>query len=92
MSLLANPKDFIEVKFDLDTIDKPNALKSYMNTLVNSNDDLQAFRIRKVAFYWGFTEGKFVYYMFAPPWIRIIVNDPVNQIKTNLLNHRRRWR
>ena len=26
--------------------------------------------------------------MFAPPWIRLIVNDPVNQVKTNLLNHR----
>ena len=37
---LANPKDFIEVKFDLDSLEKPNALKSYMNTLVNSNDDL----------------------------------------------------
>lgn len=36
----ANPKDFIEVKFDLDTLDHPSALKSYMNTLVNSNDDL----------------------------------------------------
>ena len=49
-----NPKDFIEVKFDLDSLEKPNALKSYMNTLVNSNDDLQAFKIKKVAFYWGF--------------------------------------
>ena len=36
----ANPKDFIEVKFDLESLDKPIALKSYMNTLVNSNDDL----------------------------------------------------
>ena len=37
---VANPKDFIEVKFDLESLDKPIALKSYMNTLVNSNDDL----------------------------------------------------
>ena len=49
-----------------------------MNTLVNSNDDLQAFKIKKVSFYWDYRDGTFVYYMFAPPWIRLIVNDVVN--------------
>ena len=88
MRFIANPKDFIEVKFDLESLDKPIALKSYMNTLVNSNDDLQAFKIKKVSFYWGFEDEKFVYYMFAPPWIRLIVNDVVHQSATKLNNPR----
>ena len=37
---LANPKDFIEVKFDTSTIDNLQGLHSYMNTLLGSNDDI----------------------------------------------------
>ncbi len=44
-----------------------------MNTLVNNNDDLQRYQIRKVSYYWGYHENNFVYYMFAPPWIRLII-------------------
>ena len=36
----ANPKDFIEVKFDTSTVDNLQGLHCYMNTLVNNNDDL----------------------------------------------------
>ena len=39
-SFLANPKDFIEVKFDTSTIDNLQGLHSYMNTLIGSNDDI----------------------------------------------------
>ena len=83
-----NPKDFIEVKFDTTTIDNLQGLHCYMNTLVNNNDDLQRVQIRKVSYYWGFHENNFVYYMFAPPWIRLIVNDPVNQLVTRNTNDR----
>ena len=38
---IANPKDFIEVKFDTTTIDNLQGLHCYMNTLVSNNDDLQ---------------------------------------------------
>ena len=85
---IANPKDFIEVKFDTTTIDNLQGLHCYMNTLINNNDDLQRFAIRKVSYYWGFQEGTFVYYMFAPPWIRTIVNDAVNQLCTRGTNPR----
>ena len=59
-----------------------------MNTLVNNNEDLQRYSIRKVSYYWGFHEGDFVYYMFAPPWIRLLVNDPVNQLVTKATSTR----
>lgn len=29
--------------------------------------------MRKVSFYWGYHESGFVYYMFAPPWIKLVV-------------------
>ena len=70
------------MKFDTTTIDHLQGLHCYMNTLVNNNDDLQRFQIRKVSYYWGYQESNFVYYMFSPPWIRLIVNDPVNQLVT----------
>ena len=63
----------MEVKFDTSTVDNLQGLHCYMNTLVSNNDDLQRFQIRKVSYYWGYNENNFVYYMFAPPWIRLIV-------------------
>ena len=83
-----NPKDFIEVKFDQESLEKPQALKSYMNTLVNSNDDLLEYKIKKVSFYWDYHEGNYIYYMFSPPWIRLIVNDVVNQSNIKTVNPR----
>ena len=68
-----NPQDFVEVKFDIETVDSLQGLHSYMNTLVNTNDDLIRYQMRKVSFYWGFHENGFVYYMFAPPWIKLVV-------------------
>ena len=88
VAILANPKDFIEVKFDTSTVDNLQGLHCYMNTLVNNNDDLQRYQIRKVSFYWGYHENSFVYYMFAPPWIRLIVNDTVNQLATKVTSQR----
>ena len=40
---LANPKDLIEVKFDMRDMDAARGLKSYMNTLINTNNDVIAF-------------------------------------------------
>ena len=37
---VANPNDFIEVKFDTTTVDNPVGLHSYMNTMLNTNDDV----------------------------------------------------
>ena len=70
------------MKFDTTTIDNLQGLHCYMNTLVSNNDDLQRVQIRKVSYFWGYHESNFVYYMFAPPWIRLIVNDSVNQLVT----------
>ncbi len=36
----ANPNDFIEIKFDIDTVDNLMGLHSYMNTMLNTNDDI----------------------------------------------------
>ena len=57
---IANPKDFIEVKFDTTTIDNLQGLHCYMNTLVSNNDDLQRVQIRKVSYFWGYHESNFI--------------------------------
>jgi len=49
-----------------------------MNTLINTNDDVIRCQLRKVAHYWGYQEGTFIYYMFATPWVRTYVNDMSN--------------
>lgn len=33
-----NPEDYIEMRFDLSSLDSPKGLHAYLNTLVNSND------------------------------------------------------
>jgi hypothetical protein len=79
---IANPHDFIEVKFDVSTIDNPMGLQSYMNTMLNTNDDVIRYQLRKISYYWGLREGNFIYYMLAPPWLKVYVNDAINQTVT----------
>ena len=83
---LANPNDFIEVKFEVETVDFLQGLHCYMNTLINNNDDIIRFQLRKISVYWGYSEGNFVYYMFAAPWVRTYVNDTSNQLATRKTN------
>ena len=70
---IANPNDFIEIKFDLTTIDTLQGLHAYMNTLINSNDEIIRFCLRKVSSFWGYKENNFVYYMLSPPWVKLYV-------------------
>ena len=70
---LANPNDFIEIKFDVDTVDNLLGLHSYMNTMLNTNDDVIRYQLRKISHYWGYQDGNFVYYMLAPPWLKIFI-------------------
>lgn len=44
-----------------------------MNTLINTNDDIIRFQLRKVTHYWGYAEGSFIYYMLGTPWVRTYV-------------------
>jgi hypothetical protein len=80
-SIIANPNDFIEMKFDLTTIDTLQGLHAYMNTLLTANETIMSFCLRKVTHFWGFKEGNYVYYMVAPPWVRSLVNDVINMSK-----------
>ena len=77
-----NPHDFIEIKFDLKSLDPRGdviGLHSYLNTLMSCNTDLIKFQVRKIIKYWPYKDSEFVYYMIAPPWVKTYVNDPINQ-------------
>ena len=65
--------DFIEVKFEIDTVDYLQGLHCYMNTLLNTNEDVIRYQLRKISHYWGYAEGNFIYYMFATPWVKTYV-------------------
>ncbi len=68
-----NPEDFIEMRFDSQSLDSPKGLHAYLNNQVNLNEFLLKYQLRRVTQYWGvFSEdGIFIYYMLAPPWVKI---------------------
>jgi hypothetical protein len=61
------------MKFDLTTIDTLQGLHAYMNTMLSSNQEVMRFCLKKVTHYWGFKEANYVYYMVAPPWVKLLV-------------------
>ena len=79
---LANPNDLIEIKFDLSTVDTLQGLHAYMNTMLNTNEDLIRFCLRKISYYWGYREGQYTYYMLAPPWVKLYIVSRSSDIIT----------
>ena len=68
----SNPEDYIEIRFDYESVDVPKGLHAYMNTLVNTNDIMIKYRLRRIVEFWGLRseDDKYLYYMMAPPWCR----------------------
>ena len=68
----SNPEDYVEIRFDNDSIDAPKGLHAYMNTLINTNDFMIKYRLRRVVDYWGLKseDGRYIFYMIAPPYSR----------------------
>lgn len=73
-----NPEEMIEIKFETNTIDTEKGLKIYMNNFISANTVMRKYGLRRVAHYWGFKEDGYIYYMIAPPWVKLLVNDVVN--------------
>jgi hypothetical protein len=44
-----------------------------MNTLLYNNEDVLKFSLKKVSHFWGFKENNYVYYMLAPPWVKLLI-------------------
>ena len=52
----------------MQTVDTLQGLHAYMNTMMNTNDEVIRFQLKKLPRYWGYREDNFVYYMLTPPW------------------------
>ena len=82
-----NPEDYIELRFLVtEQLDAVKGLQAYMNTMVNSDEKLSKYNLRKVTTFWGLRSSignmnqaddtqteehqEYIYYMFAPPWAR----------------------
>lgn len=51
-----NPNDQIEIKFDKNTVDTLQGLHAYMNTMLNTNEEVIRFQLKKLPRYWGYRE------------------------------------
>ena len=76
-----NPEEMIEIKFEWNTIDTEKGLKIYMNNFISANTVMRKYGLRRVSHYWGYKEDNYIYYMVAPPWVKLLVNDVVNFLK-----------
>ena len=52
-----NPEDYIELRFSMSSIDAPSGLKAYMSTLVDQDDLMLKYQLRRVTKYWGLKSG-----------------------------------
>ena len=48
-----NPEDYIELRFSMSSIDAPSGLKAYMGTLVDQDDQMLQYQLRRVTQFWG---------------------------------------
>jgi hypothetical protein len=76
-----NPEDFIEMRFEVASLDSPQGLKMYLNNLVNSNEFVMKYQLRRIAHYWYlFSEdGAQLYFMLAPPYVKL--RQPILYLK-----------
>jgi len=76
-----NPEDHIEMRFDVNSLDSPKGLHAYLNNLVNLNEMILKYQLRRVSEYWGVfsDDNGYIYYMLAPPYVR--VKSPVLYLK-----------
>jgi len=60
----SNPEDYIEIRFDYESVDVPKGLHAYMNTLINTNDIMIKYKLKRIVSYWGLKseDGKYLYY------------------------------
>lgn len=53
-----NPEDYIELRFSASSLDAPSGLKAYMSNLVDQDESMLKFQLRRVPQYWGLKSGK----------------------------------
>lgn len=76
-----NPEEMIEIKFDGKTIDTTRGLHAYMNTLIHTNQEIMNYDLRRIIHYWGYKERQYIYYVLAPAWVKLKINDIMNFYK-----------
>lgn len=48
-----NPEDYIELRFVANNLDAPTGLKAYMNNLVDQDEELTKYQLRRISQFWG---------------------------------------
>lgn len=71
-----NNTNSIELRFYMKSVENLESMNHYMNVLINKNQDISKFCLRKVPNTWGMKMGKFLVYILAPAWVRL----PISQL------------
>lgn len=67
--------ELVEIKVRETSVDSQLALHAYMNVLVNQDESMLQYKLRRVPQGWGLVEDGELYYTLALPWTRLRVNN-----------------
>ncbi|CAG9325745.1 unnamed protein product [Blepharisma stoltei] len=70
-----NSDDMIEIRFEEETIENPKGLHNYMNLLIENDEEIHYYKLRKIVQKWGFKTDGFITYVMSPPWVHSRVSD-----------------
>lgn len=48
-----NPEDYIEMRFEIASLDSPKGLHAYLNNLVNSHEMMLKYQLKRISEFWG---------------------------------------
>lgn len=67
--------ELVEIRVKQASVDSQVALHAYMNVLVNQDETLYQYKMKRVPQGWGLEEEGLIYYTLALPWTRLRTND-----------------
>ncbi|OMJ95232.1 hypothetical protein SteCoe_1444 [Stentor coeruleus] len=70
-----NNTSCIELRFYMKTVESSEAMHHYMNLLINKNQEMGKFCLKRVPSNWGVKNGKFLVYIMAPAWVKVPGNS-----------------
>lgn len=77
-----NPEDMIELRFESESIESTQSLNTYMNLLIETDDEIFSFKLRKHISKWGLNKEGFISFVLCPPWIH--PQNPSNHHSNNI--------
>ena len=65
-----NNSGCIEIRFFLHSLETSESMHYYMSILINKNQDIGKFGLKKLQTRWGVKQGKYLIFALSPAWIK----------------------